>query len=278
MQIEGWKYYNHAAIPSTAPNESVNIAPVNNGQIWAIEKNAYMVRWTDDWDCKCETNWWYVIKDTPFNISALKSKRRYEINKGIKNFDVRIISPIDYVEELYRVTTRAYQTYPASYRPSIDHDKFVGEINQNGWDCYITYGAFSTLDGDLCGYINLRCKNKYIDFCEMKAEPDREKLGINAAMVYQMLIDHELFLSQGGIICDGARSIQHETAFQDYLEKYFGFRKAYCRLHIKYKASLNMVLKVMFPFRKIILKLGSINAFKKLSALLRMEEIRRTFE
>ncbi len=31
-----------------------------------------------------------------------------------------------------------------------------------------------------------------------------------------------------GCICDGARIVQHETSFLDYLGKYFGFIKAYC--------------------------------------------------
>ena len=36
-------------------------------------------------------------------------------------------------------------------------------------------------------------------------------------------------------ICDGERNILHETSFQNYLEKYFGFRKAYCKLNLKYR-------------------------------------------
>ena len=51
-----------------------------------------LARWTSDWDCGYETEWWYCIKDTPFDISTLKSKRRYEINKGNKNFEVREIN------------------------------------------------------------------------------------------------------------------------------------------------------------------------------------------
>ncbi len=34
--IEGWKYYNHAAIPTAAPHEEVNLEPLNNGSIWQI--------------------------------------------------------------------------------------------------------------------------------------------------------------------------------------------------------------------------------------------------
>lgn len=36
MQIDGWKYYNHAAIPTIAPNEKINIAPINDGSVWKM--------------------------------------------------------------------------------------------------------------------------------------------------------------------------------------------------------------------------------------------------
>lgn len=36
MEIDGWKYYNHAAIPTTAPHEKPNMEPIDNGYIWKI--------------------------------------------------------------------------------------------------------------------------------------------------------------------------------------------------------------------------------------------------
>ena len=36
MNIEGWTYYNHAAIPTTPPDEDVNLVPLNNSLIWKI--------------------------------------------------------------------------------------------------------------------------------------------------------------------------------------------------------------------------------------------------
>ncbi len=36
MQIDGWKYYNHAIIPTTAPHEEPNMIPINDGSIWRI--------------------------------------------------------------------------------------------------------------------------------------------------------------------------------------------------------------------------------------------------
>lgn len=276
MKINGWQYYVNAAIPTTPPHIEIDTEAVNNGNIWELDGKPFLARWTTDWDCGHETNWWYCIKDTPFDISALKSKRRYEINKGNKNFVVEEIDPSAYSEDLFRVTSAAYETYPASYRPSIEHDSFVEEAKM--WKFYKVYGAFFAETNELSGYACLIKDGSYINFAVLKAVPEKEKLAVNAAIVNKILVDHEEFLKSGGYICDGARSIQHETAFQDYLEKYFEFRKAYCKLHVVYKPSLKKAVDIAYPIRGLLRKIDGISVIRKINALLKMEEIRRSFE
>lgn len=47
MLIDGWKYYNHAAIPTCAPHEEPNLEPLESGDIWRIEnKVPLFARWT----------------------------------------------------------------------------------------------------------------------------------------------------------------------------------------------------------------------------------------
>lgn len=275
MEIKGWKSYQHAAIPETAPHEPVNMAPIEDGSIWKIEGSiALLARWASDWDCDCKTEWWYVIKDTPFDISLLKSKRRYEINKGNKNFDVREINAREYAEDLFKISLAAYSTYPASYRPHLNHDSFVAYFNK--WNDYKQYGAFSREDGSLCGFARLERCDKYIDFAVLKVLPDKERLGINAALIFKILVDHEDFIKSGGYICDGSRSIRHETAFQDYLEKYFLFRKAYCKINVIYRPVFKWLISILFPFRELVKKLGGISNIRKIYSVLRMEEIARS--
>ena len=229
--------------------------------------------WTTEFDCDHKTNWWYVIKDTPFDINSLKAKRRYEINKGSKNFAVKEIEPAKWCDQIFAVATAAYATYPEAYRPDISHDVFISKVEK--WNFYKVYGAFSVSDGAFCGYACLIRNGMCIDFCMLKAIPSYEHLGLNAAIVNQILVDHEDFLNNGGYICDGARSIQHETAFQNYLEKYFEFRKAYCELHILYKPIIGFALKTIYPFRKLLYKINGWNIISKINALLQMEEINR---
>lgn len=115
-----WKYYNHALIPETEPHIEC-YPPKDKRTFWNMgQGRAMLARWTTDWDCGYETNCWYVIKDTPFDINELKSKRRYEINKGKKNFTVKRINPMIYQDELLKVTKSAYSSWPEKYRPTVD--------------------------------------------------------------------------------------------------------------------------------------------------------------
>ena len=229
-----------------------------------------LTRWIEDFDCGYETNWWYIIKDTPFQINALKAKRRYEINKGIKNFDVRQITPPNHLRDLYAVACAAYEEYPEAYRPNITEEQFAQGVK--AWEHCIWYGAFHRETNQLCGYANLARTDNYIDFQVLKAIPTSEKAGVNAALVHGILQDQKSFLEANGYICDGSRSINHETAFQDYLEKYFGFRKAYCTLHIRYKWWLGVAIKCLYPFRKLLKKFDSVSTIHLVNSLLKMEE------
>lgn len=272
MNIEGWKYYNHAAIPACAPHETPAMDSIADGSIWRIRGFPLFARWTSNWDCGYETNWWYVIKDEPFDISALKSKRRYEINKGNKNFEIKIINPYDCADDLYRVTIEALSAWPEKYRPKINRGKWSVE----GWEKYVIFGAYGINKKILEGYAIVEDCQSYASFSVLRTNPKSEKLGINAAIVYGILQYFSKRFNGSFYICDGERSIRHETAFQDYLEKYFELRKAYCKLNIKYRMGFGVAVRFLFPFRKILKGKTSIGS--SIIAVLKMEEIRRGLE
>lgn len=279
MEIHGWRYYNHAAMPSTPPHREADLTPIRDGSIWKMDGSPLLARWTTDWDCGHETNWWYVIKDTPFDIESLKAKRRYEINKGLRSFEVkRIPDPAVYAKTLSEIVVSAYEEYPAAYRPKIDKDLFAESVEKY-WQGADVFGAFSVQSGNLVGYALLFSFDTYSDFAMMKVIPSYEKQGVNAALVYGILDDYRERLAKGFYICDGARNISHETAFQDYLEKYFGFRKAYCNLNLAYAPKWGWIVKCLFPFRNALKKLDGISLFHKINSILKMEEFaRNTYE
>lgn len=272
--MQGWKYYHRAALPTTPPHEIPNLSPLEDGSIWSIDdKKPLMARWTSDFDQGEETNWWYVIKDTPFDPSLLKAKRRYEINKGIKNFEVKAISPCEHLEALYEVQIAALSGYPKRNRFTISKEAFFRDMGRT--ENYVYFGAFSRKTGKLLGFASVFCQSSWLDFRVLKADPAAEREGVNAALVEGLLRYFQELLQQGIYISDGIRSIHHETAFQDYLEKYFGFRKAYCKIHIKYHPRIKPVIGLLYPFRKLLGALDFIGAVHQINSVLRMEELVR---
>ncbi len=237
-------------IPDLPPHEEPDLTSIKDKTVWKSEngQKPLMVRWTSDFDCEKETDFGYVIKDDAYDISRLKAKRRYEITKARKSFEVRKINPSEFAEELYEVQIAAFGAYPEKYRPSVDHKAFTkGVVNWNG----LCFGAFlkdenSYNTSELCGYSYLTIQGRCINLSVQKTKPEYESRGINAALVDGILQYFENELNGNCYICDGSRSISHETAFQDYLEKYFGFRKAYCRLRIVYRPSLGWLIKILY--------------------------------
>lgn len=215
-----------------------------------------------------------MIKDTPFDINLLKSNYRYKINKGAKYFDVRIINPREFEEQLYRVQVAAFSAYPRKYRPTVDKEEFLRDIRN--WSNCTIFGAFTRESGDLVGYTMITgTDTNWRELAVQKTDPEYERLQVNAALVGKVMDTYTGFLENGGIICDGARSINHETHFQDYLEKYFGFRKAYCRLHIRYNPRIAWVVRMLYPFRLLLKKIDGIGVVHQINGVLKMEEICR---
>ena len=234
-----------------------------------------MARWTSDFDCGFETNWWYCLKDTPFDVAALPSKKRYEINKGKKNFNVKIINPTDYVDEIYQIQKMAWLSYPKAYRPVMDEDKMRRGIAN--WKCYKVFAAFSIADDSLCAFACLQEHSDWVNFLMLKAKQESEKLAVNAAIVAGICEHYSDKLSSKFYICDGERNIVHQTAFQDYLVKYFGFRKAYCKLNVVYRPPVGLIVKWLFPIRNLLEKCGELRLCSSVCAVLKMEEFARKY-
>ena len=70
-------------------------------------------------------------------------------------------------------------------------------------------------------------------------------------LIFEM---NRYYLQELGLkyVNDGARSITEHSNIQPFLIEKFNFRKAYCHLNIHYKWWFGLVVKCLYPFRKII--------------------------
>ena len=140
------------------------------------------------------------------------------------------------------------------------------------------YGAFFRETGEMTGYALLLDRDDYIDFAVLKSNPDFEKFQVNAALVHKIVGDYSSIIQQGKYICDGARNILHETHFPDYLEKYFGFRKAYCKLHLVYSNKYKWLVNILYPIRGLLKRFDNIGKIHQINGVLTMESIVRKQE
>lgn len=272
-----WKEYNKVIVPDVEPKKVELSGEDNRKILFNKYRSSLMIRYTSNFDTPEETAWWYCIKDDAFSLENLKSKNRNVVNKGIREFETRTIDTLQYVDQMLEILNSHFNTYDKARKTTekevLEKCKILSS-NTN----FVIIGAFSRDDSILRGYTWCEIKDNVIYLVEQHVNVSYEKLQINAALIYGVYKYFETdILNNGKYICDGERNILHNTNFQSYLIKYFGFRKAYCKLHIIYRPIIGFIVKCIFPFRRL-LKFSKNAVIAKISSLLFMEEISRSFK
>jgi len=268
-----WRYYNHALLPNCAPHEKADVEILKNKNFWKTfrPKRPLFACYTTHFDCGYETGWWHCILDKPFDIATIKSERRRQINQGLQNFDIRVIDVKIYAEQIFDVHKSAWKTYNKTGKFKIEKEHFCEEVRK--WN-YLVFGAFDKGNDQLVAYYTVKVYPAYICLMTLKANPAAEKKRVNLAINYFVCDFFRKEIENGKYIGGGNRNIYHKTNFQEFLEKNFGFKKAYNHLHIKYVPFVAFLIKILYPFRKIIKKIPFTIA-NQVSGILLMEEICR---
>ena len=268
-----WRYYNRALLPNCAPHENADIDALKNKDFWKTfhPKRPLFACYTSHFDCEYETGWWYCVLDKPFDISTLKSDYRKRLNQADRNFDVRIMDVKLYAEQMFDVHKSAWKTYTKTGKFGTNREHFCEEVKK--WKDLV-FGAFDKENNQLAAYYRVKIHPAYIDLVTLKADPFFEKKRVNLAIMHFVYNFFRKDIEQGKYLCGGSRNIYHETNFQKFREKNFGFRKAYTHLHIQYTPLIAPVIKFLYPFRKLIRKIPFTLA-NQMSGVLFMEEICR---
>lgn len=133
-------------------------------------------------------------------------------------------------------------------------------------------GAFDN-EGELSAFQIIDDYNSYFSLGQGKSNPNKQKYQVNAALIASYLNYYAEDIKKGKYISNGTRNIIHETNFNEDLCKKYGFRKAYCKLNIKYRFPIGIFVRILFPLRKKInneTKIGNL-----ILSVLKMEEICR---
>ncbi len=272
MNIEGWKYYNHAAIPTVAPHETVDTECVENGKIWELGGEPLLARWTTDFDCGYETTFWYIIREAPFDIEFLSRMSRKHIRQALKKCYVKRISIRENLSSLYNCYNEAQQKYK-NFKQR-DFESFKKEYTKyfdDGTDCWACYPIGSDR---LVGYMTARLYKNHTELMTAKFSPSFLSIGVSYVLYYSVY-SYYLNETESKYVSSGTRSVNHTTNTQEYKEKTFGCRKAYCKLNIEYNPKIKPIISVLYLFRRILKCLDCIGFIHQINAVLKMEELFR---
>jgi len=273
-----WYVYNNTLLPDIPPHEEVEVS-FDVIRSFLNAKKFYFASWTSEFDSKKYYPFWYVIKDEKERLENYPKKVRYEIRKGLKNCVVSICkNPHSHVKDLYQVYRNAYRRYKNVYQGPISFDEFQKYIlDYRQGDIWIV----ESKDRKIIAYMLTKHQiDKFgklvVNYNVIKLHPEYLELYPSYALIFEA---NRYYLNEKGVlyVYDGRRSIGHETGIQDWLIKKFHFRKAYCKLNIIYRDDVRFLLRLLFPFRRFVYNFGKGIA-KKLSVLLKYEEIRRQCE
>lgn len=269
--IDGWKYYNHAAIPTCAPHEMPDLTPIENGAIWHNLGGGtpLLARWTEDFDCDHETQWWYLIRETPYEAEKLSRKSRKNIRYGLNHCKVEIINPSDYIDELYTVYCKAQEKYE-----NADNKLSKKDFNKQTENSTLVWWAGFSIDGLLIGYVTVIEYEEYVGTSSAKFWPEYQNLRVSDAL-YHSILEHYLNGEHYSYVSSGTRNINHKTNTQEYKIEHFAFKRVYCKLKIEYNPKIRWLIRLLYPFRAILNKLDSNTKIHQVNAVLLMESFAR---
>ena len=230
---------------------------------------AHLAVYTSGFLQDATTEWYAVVCDRFSDLEAMPSKYRSEVRRALRNCQVQRVEPAYLAEHAYGVFAAAVATYThRTYALPSEAEFRQGMIAQRDFgDVVHHWGVFH--GQRLVGFSqNIVYDQDEVNYSSIKLHPDYLKLYSSYALIYCM---NQHYLASGtAYVNDGWRGIQHETHFQDFLIRKFGFRKAYTRLRVRYTPMLAVGMRLCFPFRT---ELRSLHP--KLNALLRLEEFQR---
>lgn len=262
-----WYNYQGALLPKVDPNININL-DINDRKFLIKKSKRFFIRWTDNWDTKKKTNFWYIIKDSKEDISLYKSKIRNQINKGLKNCIVKKVSN-EFISKFgYTVYSNAFKNYNTNIKPVIKTN-FMDSIKNSKDDFF---GVFNQ-EEKLIGYSQNIISSNIAQYSVIKLDPDYLSLYPSYALIFEM---NRYYLNEKNFlfVSDGARSLSHDTNIQDFLIQKFKFRKAYCNLNIEYRNDIKIFVKFIYPYRRIFYN-SKYKILKKIGVLLKHEEFRR---
>ena len=244
-----YEIYRHAWRYALAPDKESQLADYQYKML--LKQGGWMVRNTFDFDCREETDFWYLIKDSFGGMDEHSQNERKKLRHALRSFSFQLVDKELVRQKGYPIIKATYVDYNISDRDM--DEKIFNEYLDNCKGHHDFWGAFDVETQELVGFCEVRVWDEACEYGLIGFDP---KYKHNATYPYygffykmnEYYLDNQKFR----YVADGARSITEHSNIQPFLEKNFNFRKAYCKLKIRYKWWFGIVVRMLLPFRKII--------------------------
>lgn len=235
------------------------------------DHRALFLRWESDFDQSEEGDWWHIIKDSDTSMDALSGNTRSKTRRGLKVFKCEPLTRDTVLAEGYEVYTSAFARYD-THEQKISCKEFNEAVRSLPQQSEF-WGVREKISGRLVAFSENYVEDDFCFYNTIWFDPNSLKKYSSYALFYEMN-RHYLEYRSFSYVSDGAKSLSHATHIHDFLVAKFGFRKAMARLHVVYSPWIGCAVAITYPFRKWIEKIP-LKSFKKVSILLRQEEVRR---
>ncbi len=217
-----------------------------------LKKGGWMVRNTYQFDCKQETNFWYIIKDSIGGLEELSSNVRRKVRRSLEQFDYRLIDKNTIRDQGYSIIQDTYKNYQIKDRSMSQKifDKYLDYCNNNEYDYW---GIFNKEENRLVGFCAVHIWNNCCEFGKTGIYSQYKKQSFYPyyGLYYKM---NEYYLNQHHFkyVTDSSRSITEHSNIHQFLEQNFNFRKAYCHLQVTYNWWFGIIVRLLYPFRTFV--------------------------
>jgi len=261
-----WSIYHNVLIPNLPPHKVLDITSTQAKELIKYY-NVYFIRWISKWDI-AKSDFWYIIKDEKEDLALYNSNNRRKIRKALKTYDIKLVSKDVISKQGYDVYINAFKRYKTFLKPT-SQQAFIDSIMHS--ECEF-WGVF--FHDKLIAYAQNIIQDNSCNYSVIKLHPDYLKHYPAYGLFYRMNI---YYLNEKNLLYvnDGAKSLSHDTNIQNFLIDKFRFRKAYCKLDIVYRKDIEILVYLLYPFKRFIFDSHN-KILKKLEVLLKHEEIRRS--
>lgn len=218
-----------------------------------LKQGGLLVRNTFDFDCPEETPFWNLIKDRFGGLEELSGNTRKKVRRSLEKLEFEPIG-IELIErEGFPILKATYKDYVVSDRVMDQRtfDEYLGFCKKKTYDYW---GIFDKKDGRFIGFCTTWVWSDAVEYGLVGILPEYKR-ECTAYPYYGLFYSmNQYYLQEKGLsyVTDGTRSITEHSNIQPFLEEKFHFRKAYCHLEVHYNWWMKPLVKILYPFRKII--------------------------